>query len=110
MIHHTAACLGRSSNLVVTSQVPHLYPCAPPSWPGRPHSSQNLVRIRSWNGETVPQLYSAGAPAPAIPRAESGPVACPSGWWLGPAPLPDATTCARSGAAFVRRFTAERAP
>lgn len=34
----------------------------------------------------------------------------PRGGWLGPAPLPDATTCARSGAAFVRRFAAKRAP
>ncbi|XP_038297732.1 basic proline-rich protein-like [Canis lupus familiaris] len=48
--------------------------------------------------ERPPPLQS-----PALPPA-------PRGGWLGPAPLPDATTCARSGAAFVRRFTAERAP
>jgi hypothetical protein len=53
----------------------------------------------------VPQLLPADALAPAVPRAESG-----SSGWPGPAPLPDATTCARWGAAFVRLFTAERAP
>lgn len=83
---------------------------APPPWLSRPHSSRSREDICGYRPEPVPQLLPVDAPAPAVPRAESGPVPAPWGGCPGLAPLPDTTTCARSGAAFVRLFTAERAP
>lgn len=59
------------------------------------------------------QCRSSSRRAPRPPQSPGQSPAlspAPRGGWLGPAPLPDATTCARSGAAFVRLFTAERAP
>lgn len=59
------------------------------------------------------QCRSSSRRAPRPPQSPGQSPAlspAPRGGWLGPAPLPDATTCARSGAAFVRLFNGERAP
>lgn len=74
--------LGEFSNLVVTSQAlrVHTLTSAPaPLHPSRV-GPQNRGAIRGWRGDPAPQLLPAGTPTPAIPGAESGPVARPSGW------------------------------
>lgn len=91
----------------------HTITSAPvPLHPGRVDPNLPRTAGRSAAGE-VNQCRSSSRRAPRPPQSPGQSPAlppAPRGGWLGPAPLPDATTCARSGAAFVRRFTAKRAP
>lgn len=51
-----------------------------------------------------------GRPGPHQSPGRVSPVARPSGWVAQTRSLPDATTCARSGAAFVGASPQARAP
>lgn len=91
----------------------HTLTSAPvPLHPSRVAPTLPRTSGRSATGEVNP-CRSSSRRAPRPPQSPGQSPArspAPQGGWLGPAPLPDATTCARSGAAFVRRFTAKRAP
>lgn len=112
--HRTVASV-EFRNLVVTRQAHrvHTLTSAPvPLHPGRVDPTLPRATGRSAAG-AVNRCCSSSRRVSRPPQSPGQSPAlspAPRGGWLGPAPLPDATTCARSGAAFVRRFTAKRAP
>lgn len=86
--------------------------CTPPPLPHWLDPTLSRTASRSEAG-IMSQCRSSSRRSPRPPQSPGQSPArspAPRGGWLGPAPLPDATTCARSGAAFVRRFAAKRAP